>query len=141
MAQEAGWGTLSYNLSTEAGILSVLEIPEGTRSAGSVLAGTEAWPGEKASVLDRITQYAIATYQKEGVVDTGVTLDTVGVTPGLEDRQVFAVPPHTLESDSARIIAWHDGLVGDLEATLASDPHADELIQNFRTDLEGIIGS
>jgi hypothetical protein len=115
-----------------------LELPSTTASASSVLAGTEAWLGQKKEVVDFVVGYAQRVYAEHNVVDTSVNLDTVGVTRGNE--QIFVVPPHYAEHDQSTAGVWLSVVYHDLEAVLRTEPNREELLNDFQNGMSFLNG-
>lgn len=130
----AGWKNLASDFSADE--VASLEIPQGARSAGSVLSGLEAWPGEKAKILGSIATYQEHVMNEFGAFDTSVTLDSVAVTK--EDHSVVVLPPHDLSDDPGVIAGWLTILSEDLELVLHTDPNQRLLVDDFVSGIEEI---
>jgi hypothetical protein len=129
----AGWSDLVQSYDD----VSSLEIPQGARSAGSVLSGLEAWKGEKAKILGSIATYQSQILNEFGAFDTSLTLDSVAVTK--EDHSLVVLPPHTLSAVESEYTAdWLNALKEDLKLVLVTDPNQEQLIERFIEDVQEI---
>ena len=128
----AGWDEFPRTDNPE---FSQLEIPSDTRSAASVLAGTEAWPGEKDQVIEYLVGYVQNVHNHLGVVDTGLQLDGIGITRGNE--QMFVLPPHDGRTDTESAGKWLQAIRADLHSVLLADPRREELLEQFDTGMVG----
>jgi hypothetical protein len=141
LAAIAGWDRLHEGTIEGTGI-GVLRIPASTRPVGNVLSGVAAWPTEKDELLSSMGLYVQTVRGAfKGKVDTGLALNTVGVTrvdtvgATRVDRMMFMVPPHNLSEDPEEIEVWRDCLLDDISAVLADDPRKQELVDGFRASL------
>lgn len=123
LAPYAGWAHL-HNGVGEDGI-AFLEVPAGTRSAGTILAGSEAWEGEKSEIIDFLTNYTASTFQDFGGIDSSLSMDTLAVT---KERRMFATPPHALITDRQEITTWLNSLLLDLQNVLVNEPNRKRLL-------------
>lgn len=112
LARPAGWRRYYV---PEGGYIV---IPEGSRPASSVLAGTEVNPGEKGAVVDFLVHYASQNALRRGIVDAAASLDNL-VVPRGEDRQLFLLPPHAPSPSSVDLKSWAYKTADDIDAILA----------------------
>lgn len=124
----AGWGDLPHGLSEDGFML--IDVPEGTRNAGGILSGVEAWRGEKAEIIDFLLQYVDAVYAAtDGMVDVGLGLDTVAVTK--TEGEKFVAPPHHLLGDPDGVSAWRTRILNDAYSVLAGDQNREQLVHHL----------
>lgn len=124
-APYARWATFPHG-HDEQTHAAYLEIPIGTRSASSVLAGAEAWPGEKLEIVDFLVSYVSATAQDMGGgIDGNLSLDTIAVT---KDRKLLATPPHELVVSRRGVGVVLNGLLADLQRITVTDARQKELV-------------
>jgi hypothetical protein len=133
LADVAGWGEFVRDF--QPGEDASLVLPDGIRPAASALSGMEAWRGEKADILQGITNYQRAIYERLSAYDTAVSLDSTGVT---QDHTVLVTPPHMISSDRSEYERWVHVITDDLDDILTSDPNRSELVAGFANDLRDI---
>lgn len=135
----AGWAPIFRDESPERGI-AYIEVPEGTRSAASVLSGLEAWDGEKSDVLKFIADYHRKVRTEFGATDMSVGLGSVAVTKEgtQEERQMFIVPPHHLSDGETNAINWEESIIADVRLVLRDEPTRDQLLGEF---IEGLMAT
>lgn len=128
LATLAGWSEL-VDAAFSTPDHGCLILPTTTRPAGSVMSGMQAWPTEKEEVVAFMASYVRAVHDAHGGVDTSMTLDTIGVSRGNEDK--FVLPPHTLETDPEAMRTWVERLDHDLTQVLAQEEARDHLMGMF----------
>lgn len=117
-ADIAGWQKLAIDpTGLNMGNVGAIKIPRGTRTANTLLAGYEAWAGEKSTVLSFIGEYTrkVQKVFGPGNIDTSVTLNSVALT---REGAVFVTPPHSLENDRTKIDTWKRSLITEAETAL-----------------------
>jgi hypothetical protein len=130
LAETAGWQRLLLPNQNSNGY-ACLEIPEGTRSAQSVLSGLEAWTGEKLRVINFISDYRKAVESvTNGKVDVSVSLTTTAKT---KSGEFFITPPHNLTDDTELMKAWSDRLTKELESVLLPEDDKETLLAQLKT--------
>lgn len=133
VAEIAGWSKLPHVYDEEINSFHIL-VPRGTRTAESVLSGTEAWAGEKASVVKRATDYLNKVWDTYGHEDTGFTWQTVAVTP---DHEVFIAPPNLRHpsGDMWPEPDWREETVESLRTLLEHDADNLQLVDRLAEQL------
>lgn len=126
LAEIAGWE--SYRAEEAEVGFGRLLVPIGSRSASTVLAGLEAWAGEKLNVVRYVAKYQNTIKKLGGVVDIGVAFDSVAVT---KDHNCFITPPHILSGSQTDADMWTQDAILDLQAILADEPNVGFLVQEF----------
>jgi hypothetical protein len=122
----AQWSDLPHGKTSED--ISYIEVPEGTRSAASVLSGMEAWSGEKSGVVSFLSQFVVASAGELQGIDGNASLDTIAVT---KDQKMFVSPPHKLITDPALIGTWLEAVCEDIIQVVGAEPEADVLVDQF----------
>ncbi len=136
LARVAGWQR--FTKQGEAGDFSRLEVPEGTRSARSILSGLEAWGGEKAEALNFLGRYTQVVQQVSGgKVDVSVSLATVART---KKREFFITPPHNLVDDPVLIDVWQRKVVDEAQTVLLAEDNREALIAKLIIDIANYEG-
>jgi hypothetical protein len=130
LAETAGWAKYSKG---ESEGYSYLAVPTGTRGARSILAGMQAWAGEKDEIIDFIGDYVQAVNEDGETFDTSISLDTVART---KDGEFFILPPHKKVHDEELAAGWAQALKTDIEAVLISDEQQSEVVEKFETTVE-----
>lgn len=125
-AELAGWQKL-IDLDNTSDSRASLIIPTTVRPAGSVFGGMQAWPNEKEQVVNFMSSYIQRVHNELGGVDTGLSLNTVGVSRGNEEMLVL--PPHNLQTDVNIIGAWAEALRTDMAQVLARDEQRSYLME------------
>lgn len=133
LAPLAGWAELPHGTDEEG--LGYLEIPAGARTASSVLSGLEAWEGEKAHVLNFISDYQQRVHRFLSVYDTGVILDSVAVSP---EQYMFVAPPHHVTNIREEAAEWFTAIMSDLDSVLSNEPNRQQLLELFQQNIEKI---
>jgi len=125
----AGWGKLiveDIDANHRRLVLPAVDV----RSASHVLPGTEAFDGEKRTIVDFMANYMKTVFDTYGAYDLHLTFDTVGVGRG--NDSIMMLPPHRLSANQAEIETWYGALEADLQDLVAADPHAPELVEALR---------
>lgn len=131
LGEAAGWDRLTDGI--EDGGWAFLEIPEGTRSASSVLSGMEALENEKAAVIDFLGRYvAFLKHHYNGAVDLGASFDNIGVT---KTRMKYIAPPHRLTTVPQEVARWKWKIENDAKGILRNEPHHDFLLDRLHKQL------
>lgn len=131
-AEIAGWSDLEHRLDTDSG-QGYLLLPEGTRNAQSVLGSTEAWTGEKESVVDRAADYILDMHQSQGYYPN-FSWDLLGITP---DQKMLIVPPNTVNQQEAKVepANLYEGVFEQLSILLKNDRQNQHLANKFFTKI------
>jgi hypothetical protein len=128
----AGWSTFQIDYDRESNTGNMY-IPEGTRNAKSVLAGKEAWDGEKRTVVEAVAKYISNVKQQKNAFDVGLAWNTVGITP---NRNIFVAPPnYFIELDPGELEKRYQELTTALDLLLQNDEKNRELPQNFKSNI------
>lgn len=143
VAELAGWGHLDYQgFDHPSGItIGRIELPANLRSGSSVLSGVEAWEGEKDGLLSTITGFVKSVHDKHKAIDTNLTLDSVAVARGNNNKGALFMPPHQLANDPAVIQEWVDTFKNDMEVVLDGDPLKETLLRHFERDTSYLLGA
>lgn len=131
LAKVAGWAEMLEGI--EDGV-AYLNIPEGTRSARSILGGLEAWPGEKRHIIDFMADYKKKVQSEFELYDATLSLKTIART---KDGRFFVTPPHDLILDTVRVEDHKTVLAQELDQVLLRDENHDELVAYFDARFNG----
>lgn len=129
----AGWNIFPAEYTEGHG---TLQLPLGTRNASGILAGKEAWEGEKGAIVDRVVAYLRDLHRATGLFDIDFAWAHVGITPA---QDVFIAPPNAPATASAtEIETWQRGLVSDLDLLLQNDELNRGMVELFAENLQRI---
>lgn len=135
MSSIAGWGLLPFEVDKESNA-GALYIPEGTRNAESVLAGTEAWKNEKRELVDFVLKYFsdISKVYTADSHDVNLTWSSVGVTPS---HDFFIAPPNEILMNDSSSKTTSDRLTERLALLLSGDKKNKHLASKFSAQIIG----
>lgn len=124
----AGWTQLPVKESQD-GALTYVELPEGTRNASSVLGGVESF-NDHDLVLERILKYQKTLFNRVGLVDMAVSLDSVAVT---RDGDIYIMPPHVMGKTGDDRALWFETFSEEILEVLSEE---DNTLHSFMDKIE-----